>query len=151
MTHGNEAQGVYTWHINKSCRICCSVLQCVAVCCSVLQCVAMCCSVVSCGVLQWVAVCCSVLQCVAVCCSVLQWVAVCCRVHILHVWTPIYISIYVYATIYIYIHEWSIINICVRIQETCCTEGSRNALLCDRNNHKCMYEQIYIFTYMDNQ
>jgi len=39
------------------CRVCCSVLQCVAVCCSVLQCVAMCCSLLSpCGV------CCSVLQ-----------------------------------------------------------------------------------------
>jgi len=52
------------------CRLCCSVLQCVAVCCSVLQCVAVCCSVSH--VLQCVAVCCSVLQCVAVCCSVLQ-------------------------------------------------------------------------------
>jgi len=48
------------------CRVCSSVLNCVAVRCSALQCVAVCCSA-----LQCVAVCCSVLQCVAVCCSTL--------------------------------------------------------------------------------
>ena len=50
--------------LDCACRVCCSVLQCVAVCCSVLQCVA-----VSCCDLQCVAVWCSELQCVVVCCS----------------------------------------------------------------------------------
>jgi len=35
----------------NSCRVCCSVLQCVAVCRSVLQCVAVCCSVLQCDAL----------------------------------------------------------------------------------------------------
>jgi len=75
------------------CRVCCSVLRCVAAgcvaeCCRVLQCVAMCCSALQCvwnrcltphfrrRVLQCGAVCvtvwCGVLQCVAVCCNELE-------------------------------------------------------------------------------
>jgi len=50
----------------EGCRVCCSVLQCVAVCCSVLQCI----HTYFMGFREkgvgFVAVCCSVLQCVAV-------------------------------------------------------------------------------------
>ena len=87
-----------------SCKLCCSVLHCVALCCSVLQFDPLGCRICECdrdalastGTSQetpvrelWhscVAVCCSVLQCVAVCCSVLQCVAACsvCRETCVH-------------------------------------------------------------------
>ena len=56
--------------LERTIRLCCSVLQHVAACCSMLQRVAACCSV-----LQCVAVCCIKWQCAALCVGVLQALA----------------------------------------------------------------------------
>jgi len=67
-----------------NCRVCCSVLQCVAVCCSVLQSIAV--TKREHMMLNEIGnrgACCSVLQCVAVCCSVFQCAAVNKRKHMM--------------------------------------------------------------------
>jgi len=52
--HNKAKSPINTWHdeshvVQHICKVCCSVLQCVAVCCSVLQCVAVWCRWISCG------------------------------------------------------------------------------------------------------
>jgi len=69
---------------NRSCAVCCSVLQSVVVCCSELQCVAVYRSYSQHAQYhpsnRFCVVCCSVMQCVVACCGVLGCVAVSCSV-----------------------------------------------------------------------